>query len=80
MRDLADLHIRAMTAPEAAGERFIAAGEFMWLADIAPTLRARLGERAAKVPTRGVPDGVVRLLARVRALHCGRSRRCSAAT
>ena len=65
VRDLADLHIRAMTAPEAAGERFIAAGEFMWLSDIARTLRERLGDRAAKVPSRGVPDGVVRLLARV---------------
>jgi nucleoside-diphosphate-sugar epimerase len=33
-RDLADLHIRAMTSPEAAGQRFIAAGDFMWIADI----------------------------------------------
>jgi nucleoside-diphosphate-sugar epimerase len=65
VRDLADLHVRAMIAPEAAGERFIGAGEFMWLAEIAETLRARLGERAAKVPTRGVPDVVVRALARV---------------
>jgi dihydroflavonol-4-reductase len=65
VRDLADLHIRAMTSPEAAGERFVAAGEFRWLSDIARTLRERLGDRAAKVPTRGVPDGVVRLLARV---------------
>ncbi|MDQ7904421.1 NAD-dependent epimerase/dehydratase family protein [Phytohabitans sp. ZYX-F-186] len=64
VRDLADLHIRAMTAPEAAGERFIAGGEFMWLADIARTLREHLGDRAGKVPGRGVPDGVVRALAR----------------
>jgi dihydroflavonol-4-reductase len=34
VRDPADLHIRAMTAPQAAGERFIAAGEFMWMEDI----------------------------------------------
>jgi len=64
VRDLADLHIRAMTAPEAAGERFIAGGDFMWLADIARTLREHLGDRATKVPTRGVPDGLVRALAR----------------
>jgi dihydroflavonol-4-reductase len=64
VRDLADLHLRAMTAPEAAGERFIAAGEFRWLSEIAGTLRSRLGERAAKVPTRGVPDVLVRFLAR----------------
>jgi nucleoside-diphosphate-sugar epimerase len=64
VRDLADLHIRAMTSPAAAGERFIAAGDFMWLSDIAQTLRSKLGKRAAKVPTRGVPDFVVRVLAR----------------
>jgi dihydroflavonol-4-reductase len=65
VRDLADLHIRAMTAPDAAGERFIAGGGFMWLSEIAATLRSALGERAAKVPVRGVPDAVVRVLARV---------------
>ena len=62
-RDVADLHIRAMTAPQAAGERFIAAGEFAWMADLAVLLRARLGAQAAKVPTRKVPDFVIRLAA-----------------
>ncbi|HZZ36000.1 MAG TPA: aldehyde reductase [Caulobacteraceae bacterium] len=62
VRDLADLHIRAMTAPQAAGERFIGAGEFMWMADMAEALRAGLGEKAAKVPTRRLPDAMVRLL------------------
>jgi nucleoside-diphosphate-sugar epimerase len=62
-RDVADLHIRAMTAPEAAGQRFIAAGRFEWMADIAALLRARLGAEAAKVPTRKVPDFVMRLVA-----------------
>jgi len=61
-RDVADLHIRAMTAPEAAGQRFIAAGQWAWMADIAAILRARLGEKAAKVPTRNVPDFVLRLV------------------
>ena len=62
VRDVADLHIRAMTAPEAAGERFIAANDFLWMRDIADILRARLGADAGKVPTRGVPDVVVRLV------------------
>ena len=39
VRDVADLHIRAMTAPQAAGERFIAASDWMWMADVARTLR-----------------------------------------
>jgi dihydroflavonol-4-reductase len=61
VRDVADLHIRAMTHPNAAGERFIAAGHYAWMADLADLLRARLGEGAAKVPTRKVPDFVIRL-------------------
>jgi nucleoside-diphosphate-sugar epimerase len=61
VRDVADLHIRAMTDPHAAGERFIAAGQFAWMGDLAALLRERLGEGAAKVPTRKVPDFVIRL-------------------
>src|SRR3984957_14944698 len=61
VRDVADLHIRAMTAPEAAGQRFIAAGTYAWMADLAALLRAKLGADAAKVPTRKVPDFVLRL-------------------
>jgi dihydroflavonol-4-reductase len=63
VRDVADLHIRAMTAPEATGQRFIAAGTFGWMADLASLLRARLGDAANKVPTRQVPDVLVRLAA-----------------
>jgi nucleoside-diphosphate-sugar epimerase len=62
VRDLADLHIRAMISPAAAGQRFIAAGEFMWMADIAAELRSQLGSAAARTPTRRLPDFVVRLL------------------
>jgi nucleoside-diphosphate-sugar epimerase len=62
VRDLAALHVRAMISPEAAGQRFLAAGEFMWMKDIAATLRSTLGDRARKVPTRDLPDFVFRLL------------------
>jgi nucleoside-diphosphate-sugar epimerase len=61
VRDIADLHIRAMTAPEAAGQRFLGTGEFVWMRDIAAALRAGLGDAAARVPTRQLPDIVVRL-------------------
>lgn len=63
MRDLAQLHIRAMTEPGAAGERFIATGEFMWMKDIADTLRATLGSRGEKVSTRLLPDVVAKTMA-----------------
>ena len=50
VRDVADLHIRAMTAPEAEGERFIATGELLWMGEVAAILREQLGPAAAKVP------------------------------
>jgi len=65
VRDVADLHVRAMTDPAAAGERFLAvAGEFMTVAEIAAVLRERMGDDAKKVPTRMLPDWLVRLVAR----------------
>jgi dihydroflavonol-4-reductase len=63
VRDVADLELRAMTAPAAGGERFIAATEFLWMAEIGEVLRARLGEAASKVPTRTVPNVMVRAMA-----------------
>lgn len=64
VRDVASLHLLAMTSPAARGERFLAvAGDFMSVRDIAMTLKARLGDAAKKVPTRELPDFVVRLAA-----------------
>src|SRR5262249_5955704 len=64
VRDVADLHIRAMTAPEAAGQRFIAAGDYAWMGDLADILRAKLAPaEAAKVPSRKVPNLMVHLAA-----------------
>ncbi|MFD4540125.1 hypothetical protein [Streptomyces bauhiniae] len=61
VRDVADLHLRAMTAPEAAGRRFIAAaGDAKPFAHIAATLRERLGEGAKRVPQRRLPSLLVR--------------------
>jgi dihydroflavonol-4-reductase len=53
-----------MTVSAAAGERFLATGEFSWMRDIARTLRDALGQDGAKVSTRQVPDVAVRLAAR----------------
>lgn len=64
VRDLADIHIRAMTSPEAAGQRFLATGEFTWMREMAQTLRSGLGAAGAKVSTRQLPDLVVRVTAR----------------
>jgi dihydroflavonol-4-reductase len=66
VRDVADLQVRAMTDPAAAGMRFVAAaGDTMTMHEIAVILRTRLGQRARRVPTRTLPTVAVRLLARI---------------
>ena len=64
VRDVADLHVRALNAPGMAGERFIASGRFMKMREIADILRAQLGADAARVTTRNAPDWLVRIAAR----------------
>jgi nucleoside-diphosphate-sugar epimerase len=62
VRDVADLHLRAMTHPAAKGERFLAvAGDFMAVLDIANVLKSRMGASAKRVPTRLLPNFVVRI-------------------
>lgn len=57
VRDVADLHIRAMAAPEAAGKRFlgVADGPTISYLEVAETLRRRLGPLAERVPTQEAP-------------------------
>lgn len=61
VRDLAVAHVLAMTIPPAAGQRFIANGDFMWMLEVAQTLKARLGARADKVSTKAAPDFIVKI-------------------
>lgn len=63
VRDVVELELLAMTGPEAGGERFVATVRFMWMAEVAAVLRERLGEDAAKVPKRSIPDFLVRAMA-----------------
>lgn len=66
VRDVVDLHLRAMTNPAANGERFLAvAGDFMLVREMALVLRERMGDSARKVPTRQLPNWMVRLAALV---------------
>jgi dihydroflavonol-4-reductase len=64
VRDVAEMHLRLLTVPGMAGERFIASGPFMKVIDIALVLRDQLGDQARRVPTRRLPDWLVRLAAR----------------
>ncbi len=87
VRDVADLHLLAMTRPEAAGGRYPAGGEFLFFTDIARKLRQLLpAEESRRVPTRELPDWLVRVFAlvdpQVRGIvnEVGRRREMSSAT
>ncbi|ADG10889.1 aldehyde reductase [Caulobacter segnis] len=68
VRDVASAHIMAMTNPAAAGERFLLSnGRALSLKEIGATIRAALGDAARQVPTRALPDFVVRIAARFNA-------------
>src|SRR4051794_40790274 len=57
VRDVADLHVRAMTAPEGAGERFLAIGEdFRWISEIGGGGGGGAPARARRVPKRELPN------------------------
>jgi nucleoside-diphosphate-sugar epimerase len=64
VRDVAALHLLAMTNPAAKGERFLAvAGEPVSLREMGVVLKAHLGDDARKVPTKELPNWVVRIAA-----------------
>jgi dihydroflavonol-4-reductase len=64
VRDVADLHVRAMTHPAANGERFLAtSGESLWMVEIAKLLKARMGAAGKAVSTRVLPNLLVRSMA-----------------
>jgi dihydroflavonol-4-reductase len=63
VRDVARMHLAAMTSPEAAGKRFIVAGENMPMAEIARILSKVLEGRGYKIAMRTLPNFLVRLVA-----------------
>ncbi len=80
VRDIADLHYRAMLGETANGQRYIGAGPFYWMSDVARILRERLPRMAKRVPRRSLPNWLVRLSAvfdpvvRDRLFELGKSR------
>jgi nucleoside-diphosphate-sugar epimerase len=66
VRDVADLHLRAMLDPAAKGERFLAlAGDFISMVEMGRILKSRLGDAAKKVPTHELPDFMVKMASAV---------------
>lgn len=60
VRDVASAHLAAMTTPEANGQRFCCCVDFVWMKEMAAILNEHFGDRGYKVPTRTLPDFVVR--------------------
>ena len=64
VRDVADLHIRAMTAPEAKSERFIASADGqISMQEIAALLKQEIPEVSGKISSRIIPNGAIYLAA-----------------
>jgi nucleoside-diphosphate-sugar epimerase len=82
VRDVAALHVLAMTHPAATGQRFLATNGYLTLREMADMLVRTLPDLARKVPRRQIPDFVVRLAARFEPStaavlpHLGVTRRC----
>ncbi len=63
-RDVADLHLKVMTDPAARGERFLATGgDFLSAVEMAQMLKEGAGDAARKVPTRRLPNWLMRVVA-----------------
>ena len=63
VRDVADLHVKAMTADSIDNDRFLAAGPTLTFQEMGHILKERLGDKARKVPTRQMPDWLVSVFA-----------------
>lgn len=63
VRDVAAAHLAAMTIPEAAGKRFCCALDHAWWCEFAAILSKHFSSRGYKIPTRRLPDFLIRLVA-----------------
>ncbi|MBI1418644.1 MAG: NAD-dependent epimerase/dehydratase family protein [Limimaricola sp.] len=63
VRDVAEMHLRALQRPETAGQRFIASAGEMWFSDLARAIKAQWPAR--RVVTREAPNLLIRALALV---------------
>ncbi len=61
VRDIATMHVAALTKPESIGKRFIGSERFLWFRDMARIVKAAFPQR--KIVTRQAPDFIVRILA-----------------
>ncbi len=63
VRDVAAMHVAALTAPAAAGNRFVVAGPHVPMAEVAAILARHYASRGFRVPQRRLPSFAIRLMA-----------------
>lgn len=63
VRDVARMHRLALEADVPSGGRYLCVAECLWMIEIARVIRSQLGAAARKVPSRVLPDWVVKLVA-----------------
>jgi len=63
VRDVANAHVKAMQNPEAAGNRYVCANEFLWMTEVAAILRSKLAPEGRKIKTLELPNWMVKLVA-----------------
>ncbi len=61
VRDIAEMHVRAISTPASVGLRFIGAESTMWFVDVAKTLKKRFPDY--KIATRVAPNVLIRIMA-----------------
>lgn len=64
VRDIAAAHRLAMELPQAAGNRYICAGDHVWIEDMARVLAAEFNPKGFRVPTGRLPYWLMWILAR----------------
>jgi dihydroflavonol-4-reductase len=60
VRDIAAMHVAALTRPQASGKRILGASEFLWFSDMAQALKQAFPDR--KIATRVAPDLLMRVI------------------
>jgi len=63
VRDVARMHRLALETGAPSGGRYLCVAQCLWMIDIARAIREELGQAARKVPTRVLPDWLMRLVA-----------------
>ena len=62
VRDVARMHRLALEAQVPSGGRYLGTAQSLWMGEIAKAIKSQLGDAARKVPSRDLPDWVVKLV------------------